>query len=104
MFEQLNPEIIRQQQLAEIEEVKNRMAKYKVNVPIKKLMDSMMVPSGGTKDKYDLLPEPGQGLMVNPFFKGKKKKKGKGKKKKKAWFACSVNLWGAAGLLIYTYI
>jgi len=35
----------------EIEEVKNRMAKYKLNVPLKKLMDSMVVPDGLTSDK-----------------------------------------------------
>jgi len=51
IFDKCAPENIKQEQLLEIEEVKNRMAKYKLNVPLKKLMDSMVVPDGLTSDK-----------------------------------------------------
>ncbi len=56
------------------------MAKYRLNVPLQKLMDSMMIPDGLTKDQQDILPVPGDGLLENPFFVVKKKKKKKGKK------------------------
>ena len=53
------------------------MAKYKINIPIKKLMDSMLIPNGPIKEGVEL-PEPGYGLLENPFFDaGKKKKKKK---------------------------
>ncbi len=42
------------------------MAKYRINVPIKRLMDSMLIPE--------------EGLLENPFFEV-----GKKKKKKKKW-------------------
>jgi hypothetical protein len=55
------------------------MAKSKINIPIKRLIDSLVIPEGLAGEKSELLPEPGYGLMENPFFK----EKGKGKKKKK---------------------
>ena len=35
------------------------MAKHKINIPIKKLMDAMLMADGVDKDKYDKIPEPG---------------------------------------------
>lgn len=56
------------------------MAKYKLSVPYKKLAEAMLVPEGLTDENdLELLPEPGYGLIDNPFMK----EKGKKKKKKK---------------------
>jgi hypothetical protein len=57
------------------------MAKYRINIPIKRLMDSILIPEGLGGEKKDQLPPPGLGLMENPFFKASKKKKKKKKKK-----------------------
>ena len=51
VFDKNNPDAMKSEQLQEIEEVKNRMAKYKINVPIKRLMDSILIPEGLAGDK-----------------------------------------------------
>jgi hypothetical protein len=42
-----------------------------------------LIPEDVVGEKAFLLPEPGTGLMNNPYFKSKKKKKKKGGKKGK---------------------
>ena len=64
------------------------MAKYKINVPIKRLMDSMLIPEELVGEKKEQLPEPGLGLLENPFFDAGKKKK---KKKKWKYFFNKLN-------------
>ncbi|KAL4510770.1 hypothetical protein ABPG72_004924 [Tetrahymena utriculariae] len=81
IFEANDLSVIQKEQILEIHEVKNRMAKYKLSVPYKKLKDAIIVPEGLTnKEDLELIPDPGQGLIRNPFMKEKKKKK---KKKRK---------------------
>lgn len=46
-------------------------------------MNAMLIPEDVVGEKAQLLPEPGTGLLTNPFFKTKKKKKKKGGKKGK---------------------
>jgi hypothetical protein len=59
------------------------MAKYKINIPMKELTEALLIPTGHLEEeKLKILPDPGLGLLNNPFFKTKKKKKGKKKKKK----------------------
>jgi hypothetical protein len=55
------------------------MAKYKINIPMKRLIDGMLSPDLMTDcNKLSNLPELGLGLLDNPFFEaGKKKKKKK---------------------------
>ena len=82
-LEQVTVDKYREEQLDEIEQIKRRMAKYKINVPMKELADALLIPEGfNDEQKLEQIPEPGYGLLRNPFFKTKKKKKKKGKKKK----------------------
>jgi len=76
-----DPDIARKQQLQEIDEVKKKLAKFKIKVPVHTLQTSIMLPEIKSDDKKIPLPDGGSRLMVNPFFKDKKKKKGKKKKK-----------------------
>jgi hypothetical protein len=62
-----------------VENIKERMTKYKINKPLKKLMESTVIPEYMWGEKLNDLPPFGYGLMENPFFAGGKKKK---KKKK----------------------
>ena len=58
------------------------MARYKINIPMATLQNALMIPVDVIdEDKKNELPEPGLGLLTNPFFKTKKKKKKKKKKK-----------------------
>lgn len=52
------------------------MAKYKLNVPLNRLMTAIMTPSS-TKQRSDELPEPGYGLLENPYKQEPKKKRGR---------------------------
>ena len=67
------------EELELIEEVKNKMAKYKINIPIKRLLDGLLTPDlSFNKNQMVDFPAPGYGLIENPFFvEGKKKKKKK---------------------------
>lgn len=53
------------------------MAKYKINIPIKKLIDGMLSPDYTYDNRSIELPEPGNGLIENPYFEGAKTKKKK---------------------------
>ena len=68
--------------IAEIYAVKERLVKNKIQVPIKTLMNAMIIPEMIPNDNSDKLPKPGDNMYSNPYMKTKKKKK-KGKKKKK---------------------
>ena len=66
----------------EAKAIKETMAREKIPIDVRKVLErSMMIPS-----ELDCLPEakqypePGHGLMKNPFPATKKKKKGKKKK------------------------
>jgi hypothetical protein len=52
------------------------MAKYRLNVPINRLMTAIMVPTSNLKHEYEL-PHPGFGLLDNPFDEKKKSAKKK---------------------------
>ncbi|EAS03934.3 hypothetical protein TTHERM_00456720 (macronuclear) [Tetrahymena thermophila SB210] len=83
VISRVNVDVVRKEQVDEIEEVKKRLAKYNVNVPIKAMKNALLVPEGNLGVDADLMPDPGLGLFSNPFFKVGKKKKKKGKKKSK---------------------
>lgn len=69
---------IRNEQIKEVENIKERMAKYKINIPTKQLMESTVIPEYIYGDKLNNLPRFGMGLLINPLFAaGKKKKKKK---------------------------
>lgn len=76
----INDNMTRKTQMQEIDEVKKKLAKFKIKVPVKTLQTSIMLPEIRPEEKKAPLPDFGSGLMINPFFKEKKKK---GKKKKK---------------------
>lgn len=60
------------------------MAKNKINIPLKSLMNALVIPKGLTEDqKLSKIPRSDFGLIKNPFPPKKKSKKKKGKKKKK---------------------
>lgn len=61
-------------------EIKHRMAKYKIAVPINKLMAGIMIPNCESNEN-DKLPEPGQMILPNPFEVKKGAKKGKKKRR-----------------------
>ena len=66
----------RKEQIDEIEAVKKRLAKDKKNLNMKVLNNALLVPEGLIDDfKLNAMPKPGSQLILNPFFKGKKKKK-----------------------------
>ena len=75
------PENFRKDQMDEIEEIKAKLAKFKIKVPVKQLKTSLLLPEVN-QVSLPKLPEPGAGLMRNPFYKEKKGKKKGGKKKK----------------------
>lgn len=50
------------------------MAKYRLNVPTKRLMTGLVTPCWDSI-KMDDLPPPGYGLLENPFEEKKTKKK-----------------------------
>lgn len=56
------------------------MAKYKIPIPMSKLITGIMIPNVDITD-CDKLPEPGQQLLVNPYEQKKGAKKGKKKRK-----------------------
>ena len=76
------PENFRKSQMQEIEEVKAKLAKFKIKVPVKQLKTSLLLPEV-TPASNPQLPIPGAGLLINPFFKEKKGKKKGGKKKRR---------------------
>jgi len=76
------PENFRKSQMQEIEEIKVKLAKFKIKVPVKQLKTSLLLPEV-TPASNPQLPIPGAGLLINPFFKEKKGKKKGGKKKKR---------------------
>lgn len=83
VYQTANPEGFRKSQMQDIEEVKSKLAKFKIKVPAKQLKTALLLPELPATGSVPHLPTPGTGLMMNPFFKekkGKKKKKG-GKKK-----------------------
>ncbi|KRX10921.1 hypothetical protein PPERSA_12045 [Pseudocohnilembus persalinus] len=81
VFDIIDREKMRQEQIDEIHEIKNRMVKYKVNVQLKKLMDSIVIPEQITGAKANIFPTPGMQLYEDIFAKeAKTKKKKKGKK------------------------
>ncbi len=59
------------------------MAKYRVEIPITKLLTAMLIPSGSNpKDpEGKVIPSVGFGIVENPFEKKSKKKKGKKKRR-----------------------
>jgi len=77
------PEVFRKSQMEEIEEIKSKLAKFKIKVPVKQLKTSLLLPEVSKANSLSKLPNPGATLMVNPFFKEKKGKKKKGSKKRR---------------------
>lgn len=78
----------RNEQMFEINEIKEKLAKHRVPTNTKVLVNALMVPEGlNDQNKLFQLPLPGSDLIKNPFAEVKKtrkrKGKGKGKKKKK---------------------
>ena len=78
----------RNEQMFEINEIKEKLAKHRVPTNTKVLVNALMVPEGlNDQNKLLQLPLPGSDLIKNPFAEVKKtrkrKGKGKGKKKKK---------------------
>ena len=83
VYQTANPEGFRKSQMQDIEEVKSKLAKFKIKVPAKQLKTALLLPELPATGSHPQLPTPGTGLMLNPFFKEKKgKKKKKGSKKK----------------------
>lgn len=73
----------RTQQMAECIEIKTRLAREGINIPMKTLEKAIMIPEDCEwLPKKRQIPNAGDGLMANPFPKPKKGKKKKGKKKK----------------------
>jgi hypothetical protein len=83
IYQKVNDISIRTDQLNEVEEVKKKLAKFRINVPMRTLATSLLVPDKIPVGQLKPLPEPGLGLLKNPFYKEKKGKKKKKKKKKK---------------------
>ena len=80
------PSLIRNEQMFEINEIKEKMARYKLPANTKVLINALMVPEGlNDQEKLMRLPMPGSDLIKNPFADTKKKKRKKGKKKKKKY-------------------
>lgn len=74
----------RDEQLDEIEEIRLRLAKNKINIDNGCLQKGLLIPQDVRDEKKLLdLPHAGLGLLENPFFKSKKKKKKKKSKGKK---------------------
>jgi hypothetical protein len=82
-YETAKPETFRKNQMQEIEEIKSKLAKFKIKVPVKQLQTSILLPELAlTQASFPKLPTPGASLLRNPFYKEKKGRK-KGSKKKK---------------------
>jgi len=81
VYNRINDNTMRKDQLAEIEDVKKKLGKFRINVPMRTLATSLLIPDKVAKDKLLPLPTPGNSLLKNPFFKEKKGKKKKKKKK-----------------------
>lgn len=64
-----------EEQLVEAYEVKERLAKYKIAVPMKRLMNSLITPV--ERERHLDLPEPGFGILENPFMEKEKEKRKK---------------------------
>ena len=78
IFDRNSQAYIRSEQINEVENIKERMATYKINIPTKQLMESTVIPEYIYGDKLNNLPKVGMGLLTNPLFAvGKKKKKKK---------------------------
>ena len=72
------------QNFMEIQQIKNKLSNSGCQIDVATLNRAVMMPEDCEwKPGERSYPNPGAGLMVNPFPKVKKKKKGKGKKKKK---------------------
>lgn len=74
-------EVRRDLQIEESDEVKKKLARFKINVPLTTVTKSIVVPDLIPKSDLLSIPSMGSRLLENPFAKKKKKKKG-GKKKK----------------------
>ena len=74
IFEKYNQDHIRNEQISEVYDIKNRMARYKINIPINKLMDSIVIPENLKGEALNNLPGAGMGLLDNPNQENSKKK------------------------------
>lgn len=81
IYAKVNDQVARTAQIEEIEDVKKKLAKFKIKVPIKTLESSLLLPQIQPEEKKAPILQSGTRLMTNPFFKDKKKKKGKKGKK-----------------------
>ena len=63
-----------------MKEVKDRLAKNRIAIPIKRLLNSLVTPIIQLRNADDL-PKPGHGLMQNPFEEDAETKKKSGKKR-----------------------
>ena len=81
IYDKINEKTIRREQITEISDVKKKLAKFRINVPIRVLANSLLPPDKIPQEKLKALPDPGGALLRNPFFKEKKSKKKKKKKK-----------------------
>ena len=78
--------VTRNEQMFEIDEIKEKMARYKLSANTKVLVNALLVPEGlNDQTKLMKLPMPGSDLIINPFAEKKKARKKKGKKKKKKY-------------------
>ena len=75
------PEARRDSQFEESEEIKKKLARFKINVPITTVLKSVLVPDSVSKAELTPIPNMGSRLLDNPFAKKKKKKGGKKKRR-----------------------
>lgn len=77
----------RNNQMREIQDIKDRLVRNKVNIPVRKIQSALMVPFSQpdtAKDPSKIkLPAPGSMLAKNPVMKKKKRRKGKKKRRAK---------------------
>eukprot|EP01016_Furgasonia_blochmanni_P003782 TRINITY_DN11485_c0_g1_i2.p1 TRINITY_DN11485_c0_g1~~TRINITY_DN11485_c0_g1_i2.p1 ORF type:complete len:522 (-),score=103.71 TRINITY_DN11485_c0_g1_i2:146-1711(-) len=77
--------LIRNEQLREIDLIKQKFANARVPIPMSRLTKALLVPDGVTYGNVPPIFMPGERLMENPtLLKKPKKKKGKKKSKKKS--------------------
>ncbi|CAD8044922.1 unnamed protein product [Paramecium primaurelia] len=81
VIDAFSPEKVSEEQLKEVYEIKNRMAKHKIVIPLKKIMTGLIAPTVDKNNLYDKIPDIGSMIMSNPFEVAKKTKKKKKKKK-----------------------
>ncbi|CAD8052868.1 unnamed protein product [Paramecium sonneborni] len=81
VIDAFSPDKVSEEQLKEVFEIKNRMAKHKIVVPLKKIMTGLIAPTVDKNSLYDKIPDIGSMIMSNPFEVAKKTKKKKKKKK-----------------------